>query len=119
MNAARFIEYMHTKERLQAMWRLSRQIPVDEAFDASVIEDPFMKQVYDAWVAGPHVPYIGDLMPVPFWTDVLFVASQRILTGQMVAEQAAELAYSVTEAWKTANPDTVNNCARWRRDLDF
>src|SRR5207249_10824924 len=115
--AARFIEFMHTKERLQAMWQLSRQIPVDEAFDPSVIDDPFIKQVYDTWVAGPHNPYIGDLMPTRFWTDVMFVASQRILAGEIGGEQAGDLAYAVTEAWKAANPDTVNNYARWGREL--
>jgi raffinose/stachyose/melibiose transport system substrate-binding protein len=116
-NAARFIEYMHTKERLQAMWRLSRQIPSDEAFDPSVIDDPFIKQVYDVWMAGPHLPYIGDLMPTPFWTDVMFVASQRILAGGFSGEDAAELAFRVTEAWKVANSDTVSNYARWSHEL--
>jgi len=116
-NAARFIEYMHTKERLQAMWTLSRQIPADEAFDSSIVDDPLISQVYDTWVAGPHNPYIGDLMPTRFWTDVMFVASQRIVAGEIGAEQAAELAARVTEQWKVANPDTVNNYARWGRGL--
>jgi ABC-type glycerol-3-phosphate transport system substrate-binding protein len=116
-NAARLIEYMHTRERLQAMWQLSGQIPSDEAFDPDVIDDPFIRATYDRWVAGPHVPYIGNMMPTVFWTDVMFVTSQRIVTGRFTGEQAAELAHSVTEQWRSANPDAVNNYARWRRDL--
>jgi ABC-type glycerol-3-phosphate transport system substrate-binding protein len=115
--AARFIEYMHTKERLQAMWSLSRQIPSDEAFDPSVVDDPLLRDVYDTWVAGPHNQFIGDLMPTRFWTDVMFVASQRILAGEIGGEEAGDLAYAVTEEWRDANPDTVNNYARWARDL--
>jgi raffinose/stachyose/melibiose transport system substrate-binding protein len=116
-NAARFIEYMHTKERLQAMWRMARQIPSDEAFDASIVDDPFIKQIYDRWVAGPHNVFIGDLMPTRFWTEVMFVASRRIVAGEIGAEEAADLAFAVTEEWKAANPDMVNNYARWGREL--
>ncbi len=50
--AAAFIDFMHSPERLQAMWTTSKQIPADTRFDASVIDDPFIKSVYDTWVAG-------------------------------------------------------------------
>jgi ABC-type glycerol-3-phosphate transport system substrate-binding protein len=115
--AARFIEFMHSKERLQAMWHLSGQIPADEAFDPNAIDDPLIRDVYRKWVSGPHNLYIGDLMPTQFWTDVMFVASRRILAGEIEAEQAADLAYDVTEQWQAANPDLVNHYIRWAHDL--
>jgi ABC-type glycerol-3-phosphate transport system substrate-binding protein len=118
-NAARFIEYMHTKERLQAMWLLSGQIPTDEAFDPSVIDDPLIRGLYDTWMVGLNAPYIGDLMPTRFWTDAMFVASRRILAGEINAEQAADLSNEVTEAWKRSEPDVVSNYVRWGRGLEL
>jgi ABC-type sugar transport system substrate-binding protein len=47
----------------------------------------------------------------------MFVASQKIVTGELTGEQSGELAHNVTEAWKAANPDTVNNYAIWGNDL--
>lgn len=47
----------------------------------------------------------------------MFVASRRILAGEIGGEEAADLAYTVTEEWRAANPDTVAYYARWAREL--
>jgi raffinose/stachyose/melibiose transport system substrate-binding protein len=117
-NAARLIEFMHTKERLQAYWTMSRQIPTDEAFDSSVVDEPLIKSVVERWFLGNNVLTIEDLMPNKFWTEAMFVASQKIVAGELTGEQAGDLAHDVTEAWKTTNPDTVNNYAIWGNDLN-
>jgi ABC-type glycerol-3-phosphate transport system substrate-binding protein len=116
-NAARLLEFMHSKERVQAYWTLSHQIPTDEAFDSTVIDDPFIAGVVKRWVEGNHVLTIEDLMPTKFWTDAMFVASQKIVAGQFTGAQAGELAHQVTEAWRASNPDIVNNYAIWGSDL--
>lgn len=115
--AGQFLEYMHSEERVQAMWTTSRQIPANTTFDGSVIDDELLKAVQEKWVAGEHNPYIADLMPTKFWTDAMFVASQDILAGEMTGEEAGELAASVTETWKKQNPDMVENYKTWGADL--
>ena len=118
-NAARLLEFMHRKEQVQAMWSLCSQLPADEAFDSSVIDDPLMKYVYAQWVAAPHSPYPGDLMPTEFWTDVMLVTSRNILAGSMTGEQAAQLAHNVTQQWREANPNAVDNFTKWGRGLSL
>lgn len=115
--AARLLEFMHSKERIQAYWTLSHQIPADEAFDSSIVDEPLTRTVVNRWFTGKHVLTIEDLMPNKFWTDAMFVASQQIVAGQLTGEQSGDLAYNVTSAWKAANPDTVNNYAIWGNDL--
>ena len=115
--AAKLLEFMHSKERIQAMWTLSRQIPANTTFDGSVITDPLIKRVQQQWVAGKHNVYIADLMPTKFWTDAMFVASQKILGGTMTGAQAGELAHKVTDTWKKQNPDMVSNYKTWGQDL--
>jgi raffinose/stachyose/melibiose transport system substrate-binding protein len=115
--AAQLIEFMHTRERLQAMWQLSNQIPVDEAFNADAIQDPLLRRVYEVYFAGPHSVYVGNLMPVPFWNEVMFVVSQRIVAGQMSAREAGDLAHAFTDRWRAANPELVSKYARWSREL--
>ena len=112
--AARFLEFIHSKERVQSMWTLGHQIPADEVFDASAIDDPVMRDVFARYWGSSPILTIEDLMPVRFWTEAMFVASQRIVAGAMTGEQAGELAHSVTEAWRASvSPDIVNNYAVW------
>ena len=41
---------------------------------------------------GQHNVYIADLMPTLFWTDAMFVISQKILGGSMKGAQSGDLA---------------------------
>jgi multiple sugar transport system substrate-binding protein len=115
--AAKLLAFMQSKERTQAMWTTSKQIPANTTFDAGVIDDPLLRTVQQKWVAGKHNVYIADLMPTKFWTDAMFVASQKILSGSMTGEQAGELAHKVTDTWKKQNPDMVQNYTTWGKDL--
>lgn len=116
-DAAKLLAFMHSKERVQAMWTLSKQIPANTTFDGSVIDDPLLRTIQKRWVAGKHNVYIADLMPTKFWTDAMFVASQKILSGSMTGAQAGELASTVTATWKKQNPDMVQNYTTWGKDL--
>jgi raffinose/stachyose/melibiose transport system substrate-binding protein len=116
-NGAKLLDFMHSPERLQAMWKLSKQIPADSRFDGSVIDVPLIRAVQKKWIAGKHNVYIADLMPTKFWTDAMFVASQKILAGSITGNQAADLAHKVTDTWKHQNPDMVSNYKTWGRDL--
>ena len=78
-----------------------------------VIDDPFLKAVYDTWFAGEHNVYIADLMPTLFWTDAMFVASQKILGrrddrrrgGQARAPRSPRSGRSRTPTWsRTTRP---------------
>ena len=115
--AAAFIDYMHSKERLQAYWTTSKQIPADDRFDASVINDATIKKIYKDFFAAKQNVYIADLMPSLFWTDAMFVASQKILGGTMDGAKAGQLAYEITTKWKKRNPDSVKSYTIWGKDL--
>jgi ABC-type glycerol-3-phosphate transport system substrate-binding protein len=116
--AAQFLEYMHSEERVNAMWTTSRALPADEKFDASLIDDPFLKSVYDQWWAGDHNVYVADLMPTLFWTDAMFKISQDILGGKLKGEESGKIAADVTEKWKKQNPDLVEKYTTWGKDLE-
>ncbi|MBI1880382.1 MAG: extracellular solute-binding protein [Chloroflexi bacterium] len=116
-NAAKFLEFIHSPDRVQAMWTLSKQIPANTTFDSSVVDDPLLKTVAEKWVSGTHNVYVADLMPTLFWTDAMFVASQKILAGELTGEASGDLAHDVTEKWKSQNPDMVENYTKWGKDL--
>ena len=116
-SAAKLLEYMHSEERVNAMWTESRALPADEKFDASLVDDAFLKSVYETWWVGEHNAYVADLMPTLFWTDAMFVNSQKILAGEMTGEEAGQNAQDVSEKWVQQNPDLVENYKIWAGDL--
>jgi len=60
---------------------------------------------------------VADLMPTLFWTDAMFVISQKILGGSMKGAQSGELADTITKKWKKQNPDEVKHYTTWGKDL--
>ena len=56
-------------------------------------------------------------MPTLFWTDAMFVNSQKILAGEMTGEEAGQNAQDVSEKWVKQNPDMVENYKTWAKDL--
>jgi multiple sugar transport system substrate-binding protein len=115
--AAKFLDFMHSKERVQAYWKTSQQIPADDQFQPSVIDNALLKQVYKAWFASPNNVYIADLMPTKFWTDAMFVASQKILAGTLTGAKSGDLAKQVADTWKKQNPLLVRNFQTWGKGL--
>ena len=45
--AAKFIDFMHSPERLKANWTMSKQIPADARFNPAVIDNPLIKPTYN------------------------------------------------------------------------
>jgi len=115
--AARWLEFIHSEERVNALYGTVEQVPANDGFDPSTITNPLIKSVHERWIEGEHLPYIPNLMPTLFWSDAMFVASQKILGGTMTGEEAGELASQITAKWKKRNPDLVENYEKWSEDL--
>jgi hypothetical protein len=56
-------------------------------------------------------------MPTLFWTDAMFVNSQKIIAGEYTGEQAGENAQAVSEKWREQNPDLLEHYTIWAKDL--
>ena len=115
--AAKFIDFMHSPERLKAYWTLSQQIPADARFNPAVINNPLIKTTYNKFIKAKHNVYVADLMPGLFWTDAMFVISQKILGGSMKGSESGDYAAKITQKWKKQNPDQVKHYTTWGKDL--
>lgn len=111
------IQFMQSAERLDSFWKMLNFFPSNYTWDASVVTDPVLKQMYDTWVGGPTNVYIPDLMPTQFWTDAMFVAAQSIVAGDMTGEQAGEQNAQVVQQWRDNNPDLIGNYQKWAEGL--
>ena len=116
--AADFLRFLHSPERVDAIWEGVAQFPTDTDWDGSVVQDRALREIWETWIVGPDtVPYIANLMPGLFWTDAMFVNAQNIISGEFTGEQAGENAAAVTQRWADQNPDLVENYSIWAQDL--
>jgi ABC-type glycerol-3-phosphate transport system substrate-binding protein len=115
--AADFLIFLHSEERVKALWDAIQQLPTDSTWDGNVIQDPVIKQIWSEWMHGDNIPYISNLMPTLFWTDAMFVNSQKIISGEFTGEQAGENAHEVAQKWREQNPDLLENYTIWAEDL--
>jgi len=116
-SAADFLKFLNTEERVNALWENAQQIPTNSNWDGNVIDDPVIKQIWSEWMQGDNIPYISNLMPTLFWTDAMFVNSQKIASGEFTGEQAGENAHTVAQKWREQNPDLLEKYAIWANDL--
>jgi ABC-type glycerol-3-phosphate transport system substrate-binding protein len=118
--AAEFLEFLLQPEQVAMMFTDVKILPASTAWDGAAIQDATTKALHDIWVKGDGgngVPYISNLMPTLFWTDAMFVNSQKIIAGEFTGEQAGKLAADVAKKWREQNPDLLEKYTIWANDL--
>lgn len=115
--AARFLEFLNTPERLQSFWNATGWVPASSRFDASVIQDASVRDLWARWGQAPNVTNITSLMPGQFYEQAAIPTAQEILANGMSGEEAGEMAARVAQEWRDFNPDLVENYRTWVADL--
>jgi len=116
--AADFLSFLHSEERVNALWEGPKQFPANSNWDGEkAIEDPTLKQLWSEWTNADFLPWIEVLMPVMFWSEAMFVNAQKTVSGEWTPEQCAENSYQVTQKWQKQSPDMVEHYRIWKEDL--
>jgi ABC-type glycerol-3-phosphate transport system substrate-binding protein len=115
--AAAFLEYLQSPDRLKALHEQTGWIPANTNFDATVIKDATVRDMWQRWGLSPNIPYLSNLVPGQFYEQALLPSAQQVVEGKITGEQAGELAYNVAKEWRDFNPDIVENYKKWAADL--
>jgi ABC-type glycerol-3-phosphate transport system substrate-binding protein len=115
--AVAFLEYLNTPERLDAFFKATGWLPSSSRFDASAIEDPVVRTMWQAWGESPNITNVTNLMPGQFYEQAAIPTGQQVVQGTLTGEQAGELAAQVAQEWREFNPDLVEKYQQWVVDL--
>jgi ABC-type glycerol-3-phosphate transport system substrate-binding protein len=115
--AAAFLEFLQSPEQLKAFWAATGWLPSNTTFDASVIQDPSVRGLWENWGLKPNISNVTNLMPGQFYERAAIPTGQQIVAGAMTGEQAGELAANTAKEWRDFNPDMVENYRKWVKDL--
>jgi multiple sugar transport system substrate-binding protein len=112
--AADFLMYMHTPDRLNAWFKDTGVIPADNRLDASLIDQPTLKQIYewDTTVAGPN---LENFIPSILDEQANFAGTQLLFSGDKTPAELAQLADDTVQKWREQSPDAVTNFTNWAK----
>jgi raffinose/stachyose/melibiose transport system substrate-binding protein len=109
--AADFIMFMHTPAELSRFYKDTGALPADDRFDASEIDVPQVKQLYDYSQAG--APYLENFIPTDLDSKANFGGVQLMFAGKATADQAAQTMESDMARIRTIQPDLIDDFKKW------
>ncbi len=112
--AAHFLMYMHTPERLKAWFEDTGVIPADDRLDPVNITIPQLKQVYewDSTIAGPNME---NFIPSMLDEQAAMSGAQLLFSGDMTPDELAQMTEDVAQKWREQDPDAVENFKIWAK----
>jgi ABC-type glycerol-3-phosphate transport system substrate-binding protein len=112
--AADFLMYMHTPERLNAWFKDTGVLPADDRLDTSLIDQPILKQIFewDTTVSGPN---LENFIPSMLDEQSNFAGVQLLFSGDKTPEELAQLAEEVAAKWREQNPEQMKNFEAWAK----
>jgi raffinose/stachyose/melibiose transport system substrate-binding protein len=109
--AAQFIMFTHTSERMGAFYRETGSIPADDRFPQSMITLPQQKQIFN-WMVHQGGPYLENFIPVELDSDGNFAGTQKIFAGDIVSS-VISLQSKVLDKWHHTAPGEVMAFQNW------
>jgi raffinose/stachyose/melibiose transport system substrate-binding protein len=111
--AADFIRFLHTPEQLAAYFEATGVPPSDDRFDAALIEDPLVRQLFE-WGTQNPAPQFENFVPFDIWLNGFNTAQVQMITGQIATpEDGAALTQDVADKWRQANRLLLEQYKQW------
>jgi multiple sugar transport system substrate-binding protein len=111
--AAEFIRFMHTPERLDDMFSRANVFPADTRWQgARQVKDANLKLLWK-WFQEGLAPYVSNMLPWAFDEAVEFTAPQFMLAGSHSAADVGKLGDEVLARWREENPELYDGFKKW------
>jgi hypothetical protein len=109
--AGNFLAFLHTPDRLEALYSGSGTLPIDERWDVSKAVRATDGQL--AKWHGDVVYYSANYYPTDLDVNANFVVFQGILGGDMTVDQAAQTYEDVITKWRSVHAADIENYKAW------
>ena len=108
---AEFLKYMYSRERQNALHEQTGAFGGSKLLDPEVIEYPQNKLIYDWMINKPTGTYNFNY-PGAF-EEALYSIGQLFMTGDIDADEAAQMYEDAAEKWRQNNPEQMENFKIW------
>ncbi|HEX9013461.1 MAG TPA: extracellular solute-binding protein [Anaerolineaceae bacterium] len=112
--AADFLMYMHTADRLSAWYKDTGVLPADNRLDSSLISQPILKKIFqwDSTAAGAN---LENFIPSMLDEQSNFAGVQLLFSGDKKPADLAKMADDVIKKWRDQNAGEVTNFQTWSK----
>jgi raffinose/stachyose/melibiose transport system substrate-binding protein len=107
-DAADFLQFMHTPDRLTAWYKATGVVAADDRFDATLVTVPQLQTMAKAETTGPQV-WLENWIPPQIDGDADLPAGQMIFSGSGTPADAGQLWERSAATWRSAHPDELAN----------
>jgi len=112
--AADFLVYLHTADRLTSWYQHTGVIAADARFDRNLVTDPVLKQMVEWETTGPQI-WLENFLPGQLDSDADLTAGQMIFSQSGTPADAAALWQRSAETWRNQHPDELTNWKNWQQ----
>jgi raffinose/stachyose/melibiose transport system substrate-binding protein len=109
--AANFIMFMHTPERMAAWFKTTGAFPADDRFNTKLISLPQQKVLFDLVRKGS--PYLENFIPPELDAKAVFAQSQLLLGGNTTATKAAAEMEKIAKRIRLTQRKLISNFDKW------
>jgi raffinose/stachyose/melibiose transport system substrate-binding protein len=110
--AGNFLAFLHSQNRMNALYDTVGDLPNDSRWDTSQISRPTDKRLV-AWMNDGVTFYRANFYPTDLDVNGNFVVLQGILGGSMTIDQAANTYQNVITKWRSLHDDELANYKSW------
>ena len=112
--AADFLMFMHTPERLNAWFNATGVLPADNRMDTSLVKQPLIQQLYE-WATTTAGPNLENFVPIQIDQEAWWSGVQLLFTGSKSPEELAQFTEDTAQKWRDQNPDSIQNWETWMK----
>jgi raffinose/stachyose/melibiose transport system substrate-binding protein len=109
--AANFIRFMHTPERMASWFKTTGAFPADDRFNTKLISLPQQKVLFDLVRKGS--PYLENFIPPELDAKAVFAQSQLLLGGNTTPAKAAAEMEKVAKRIRLTQRKLIANFDKW------
>ena len=113
--AGNFLAYMHTQERMKALYSDTGDLPNDNRWNTSQVTSPTDKLLVK-WIRQKVNYYSANYYPTDLDVNGNFVAFQGILGGNMTSAKAASIYQDLITKWRKLQKTELNNYKIWLKN---
>jgi ABC-type glycerol-3-phosphate transport system substrate-binding protein len=113
--AGSFMAFLHSPERLDALYNETGTLPIDQRWDSAKAKSATDKQLAD-WSRANLTYYAASYYPYDLNENGNFVVFQGMLGSDMTVDQAAETYQSVITKWRSVHPEEIKHYESWLKD---
>jgi multiple sugar transport system substrate-binding protein len=110
--AADFLMFTHTPDRLNAWFKYTGVLPADDRFDTTQIDQPILKKIFE-WVVQSAGPNLENFIPSMLDEQAFFAGTQLLFAGDKTPAELAQLTEEVIQKWREQNPDQLQHFINW------